>query len=254
VTKRGSEGGRGGRGGRGRAERAAGRRGRAAERASADPRGGERERQAEAGDSYHHGDLRRALVQGGLTLLARDGLAAFSLRALAQELGVSHAAPYRHFSSREELLAQIVRESMARFEEALASSAFVEGDDEENLYRLGEAYVAFYLDNPEILALFSLAPGELAERGGALGRILKAAPMAEPGEGEPDLMEDRTFMMLRRAAAAFQGKYPGLSERDVLLGFWAKAHGLAALLVSQRDWFAPEDLRSGLARVIRKAF
>lgn len=224
--------------------------------ARAEGRGEERARraEAEAGDSYHHGDLRRALIQGGLTLLARDGLAAFSLRALAQELGVSHAAPYRHFSSREELLAEIVRESMARFGEALASSAFVEGEDEENLYRLGEAYVTFYLDNPEILALFSLLPGELAERGGALGRILKASPMAEPGEDGPGLMEDRTFMMLRRAASAFLDKYPGLSERDVLLGFWAKAHGLAALLVSQPDWFAPEGLKSGLARVIRKAF
>jgi AcrR family transcriptional regulator len=209
---------------------------------------------ADRGDGYHREDLRRELLDRGLAQLARDGLAAFSMRELAQELGVSHAAPYRHFSSREELLAEIVREGMARFEEALGSSEFVEGEDEENLYRLGEAYVTFYLDNPEILALFSLLPGQLAERGGTLGRILKASPIADPIAGDLDLMEDGTFAMLRRAASAFLGKYPGLSEKDVLLGFWAKAHGLAALLVSQRDWFAPEDLKSGLSRVIRRAF
>jgi AcrR family transcriptional regulator len=245
MTKRGEDG-RGG----GRAARVPARAARAGKREAS--RASRETGRAAAGDGYHKEDLRRELLDRGLALLARDGLAAFSLRALAQELGVSHAAPYRHFASREELLAEIVRESMGRFEEALRSSVFVEGEDEENLYRLGEAYVAFYLDNPEILALFSILPGQLAERGGALGRILKASPLAD--SGGPDLMEDGSFMMLRRAASAFLEKYPGLSERDVLLGFWAKAHGLAMLLSSQPDWFAPEELRSGLARVIRRSF
>lgn len=213
-----------------------------------------REREEARGRPYHREDLRGELLERGLALLVRDGPGAFSLRALAQELGVSHAAPYRHFSSREELLAEIVREAMARFEEALLSSVVTRGDDEENLYRLGEAYVSFYLENPEILALFSLLPGNLAEEGGSLGRILGSSLIAGPGRGKHDLKEDAGFLALRRAASAFLGRYPGLSERDVLLGFWAKAHGLACLLTSQRDWFAPEDLRSGLARVIRRAF
>jgi AcrR family transcriptional regulator len=202
---------------------------------------------------YHHADLRRALLNRGLALLTRDGLAAFSLRALAQELGVSHAAPYRHFPSREALLAEIVRDSAARFQQALLASPVVEGDDEENLYRLGEAYVLFYLDNPAILSLFSVLPGMLAGASADLGKLF-ASPTADPCPADHDLMQDEAFLTLRRAASSFLGRYPGLSERDVLLGFWAKAHGLAALLVSRPDYFAPEDLRSGLARVIRKAF
>jgi len=186
--------------------------------------------------------------------LARAGLAAFSLRALAQELGVSHAAPYRHFSSREELLTAIVKESMERFEKALESSPFIEDDAEENIYRLGEAYVRFYLANPEILALFSILPGALSGETGGLVGILRTK---QASGGEPcalDPAKDHGFLTLRRAASAFLAKYPGLSERDVILGFWAKAHGLACLLASNPDWFKPEDLETGLARVIRRSF
>lgn len=140
----------------------------------------------------------------------------------------SPCAPYRHFASREALLAEIVRDSADRFEKALLASVVVEGDDEENLYSLGEAYVLFYIDNPAILALFSVLPGALASKGGELGRILGSPPPADPGCGDGDLLRDNGFLAMRRAASAFLGRYPTLSERDVLLGFWAKAHGLAA--------------------------
>ena len=82
-------------------------------------------------NGYHRENLRQELLDRGLALLARDGLAGFSLRALAKELGVSHTAPYRHFSTREQLLSEIVRESMNRFEQALMASIMVEGDDKE---------------------------------------------------------------------------------------------------------------------------
>jgi AcrR family transcriptional regulator len=204
--------------------------------------------------AYHHGDLRRKLLDRGLALIARDGLASFSLRSLAKELGVSHAAPYRHFSSREELLAEIVRESMDSFEKALLASVVIEGDNEENLYRLGEAYVRFYLANPEILTLFNILNGSASASQSGLFTVFRAKKMEGNDPYRPSLEEDHGFLTLRRAASAFLGKYPGLSERDVLLGFWAKAHGLACLLVSNPDWFAPEDINSGLARVIRRAF
>jgi hypothetical protein len=143
---------------------------------------------------------------------------------------------------------------MESFEKALLASVVIEGDDEENLYRLGEAYVRFYLANPEILTLFNLLNGSASAAQSGLVSILRAkkAEGNDPCALAPE--EDRGFLTLRRAASAFLDKYPGLSERDVLLGFWAKAHGLACLLVSNPDWFAPEDLNSGLARVIRRAF
>src|SRR5207244_8609625 len=56
---------------------------------------------------YHHGDLRNALIQVGLELLAEGGAAALDLRKVARKAGVSHAAPYRHFADKQALIAAI---------------------------------------------------------------------------------------------------------------------------------------------------
>ena len=61
-------------------------------------------------DSYQHGDLRAALIQGGLKLLSDGGVPALTLRAAAQLAGVSHAAPYRHFRDKDALIAAIAEE------------------------------------------------------------------------------------------------------------------------------------------------
>ena len=59
---------------------------------------------------YHHGDLRRALMDSADAILERDGPNALSLRAVAREAGVSPAAPYHHFKDKDELLSAIARE------------------------------------------------------------------------------------------------------------------------------------------------
>ena len=60
--------------------------------------------------TYHHGDLRRALLDAAVRHIATDGVDALSLRALARDVGVTHAAPYRHFESKGHLLAAIAEE------------------------------------------------------------------------------------------------------------------------------------------------
>jgi len=57
--------------------------------------------------SYHHGDLRNALLDAARTILEEESLAELSLRAVARKAGVSHAAPYRHFPNHEALLAEL---------------------------------------------------------------------------------------------------------------------------------------------------
>jgi AcrR family transcriptional regulator len=219
------------------------------ERAS---RGRPSPRAAGAIAAYHHGSLRQALIDGGIALLARVGPAGFSLRALAQELGVSHAAPYRHFASREELLAEIVAESWRRFNEAIAASASDAVSAEEKIYLLGEAYVRFFLAKPEMLYLFETLPNQLAAGGEELARIL--FPNGALGDADPDKPGEEGFNLLRLAVSGLMNRFPGLGPRDVVLGYWAKAHGLASLLVAQPDYFAPEGIESGLRRVLRQAF
>lgn len=225
-------------------------------------------------DSYHHKDLKAALLQEGRRLLVEEGLANFSLRRLAQRLGVSHGAPYRHFASREDLLVAMVDTAVNDFRQALARGlgsgqavgpgpqpiagqepAAAPADGEARLLALGEAYVFFYLENPEILNLFTVLPAQLSRAGEGLRALLgQPAEQAGPEPELPQAWNDPGFMILRQTAQAVLGRYPGLEERDVLLGFWAKVHGLACLLAVQPDWFAPGDLRQGVRRVLAAAF
>jgi AcrR family transcriptional regulator len=218
------------------------------------------------GNSYHHENLRAALIERGRTLLLRDGYAQFSMRRLAAELGVSHAAPYRHFPSREELIGAIIREDGARFDRALAAGVEDVSDPYERLYRLGEAYVFFFLDNPEVLHLFNALPGQIALQGEALATLFAAGfhgAEAHPedcvsrtgnGNGCSDYPDDEGYTLLREATQPFAGRFAGLSDREIILGYWAKVHGLASLLVGHTGVLPEEGLRDRVKVLVRTPF
>ncbi len=98
---------------------------------------------------YHHGDLRRALVDAARRLLEAEGPSALSLRAVAREAGVSPAAPYHHFKDKAELLDAVAHEGWeilgAQMSEAKSGAT---GPDQ--LTALGIAYVCFARDNPAL--------------------------------------------------------------------------------------------------------
>lgn len=99
--------------------------------------------------NYHHGNLVPVLKNAALRLIARHGVAAFKLRDAAREAGVSHAAPYRHFASREALLAAIaedgLRDLKAALEEARASHR---GNPLEAFLMTGSAFIVFAVSHP----------------------------------------------------------------------------------------------------------
>ena len=72
--------------------------------------------------SYHHGDLRRALIDAAIPVLREKGVVGLSLRELAGELGVSHGAPYRHFRNKSELLEGIAIVGYRELAEICSSS------------------------------------------------------------------------------------------------------------------------------------
>lgn len=99
--------------------------------------------------AYHHGDLRRALLQGALELLAEGGPAHLTMRAAAQRAGVSSAAPYRHFADKCAMLAAVAEEGFLALERACVASLDGAGDDPiENFWRRGVAYVRFAIEHP----------------------------------------------------------------------------------------------------------
>jgi AcrR family transcriptional regulator len=103
---------------------------------------------------YHHPALRAALLEAAEEELREFGTLGFSLRRIAIRAGVSHAAPYRHFRDREELLSALVWETQEAFTTALRDAReHGAGISNERLFRIGEAYLEFARENPERLSL-----------------------------------------------------------------------------------------------------
>jgi AcrR family transcriptional regulator len=167
-------------------------------------------------DTYHHGDLRRALVEQALRTIERDGLEELSLRAVARALKVSPRAPYRHFATKEELLAAVAVEGYAMWAAFLEVRIRGKKDAVERLRTVVEAYVLFAVEHP------------------AAFRVMYA-PYATVAETSPDLVRVRaeghagTLEAIRDAQAA-----GALRDGDPMLfalGLWSTMHGLAVLLV-----------------------
>jgi AcrR family transcriptional regulator len=92
---------------------------------------------------YHHGDLRAALVETAIGLIAERGVRGFSLAEASRRLGVSAAAPYRHFADRDELLAAVAVRSLQVFAAMVAEQTGDSQDPSQRLARMTRAYVRF---------------------------------------------------------------------------------------------------------------
>jgi AcrR family transcriptional regulator len=92
---------------------------------------------------YHHGDLKAALIDGAIELIAERGVRGFSLAELSRRIGVSMAAPYRHFPGRDELLAAVAVRALDVFGQALAAQASVADPPQQRLAAMASGYVRF---------------------------------------------------------------------------------------------------------------
>ena len=105
------------------------------------------------GRPYHHGDLRRALIEAGRRLLEREGSGALSLRAVAREAGVSAAAPYHHFKDRAALLYAVAHEGNVALNAAVAAAYEAGPPGHDRIVAVGLAYVRFALESPALYRL-----------------------------------------------------------------------------------------------------
>src|ERR1700688_3655419 len=108
-----------------------------------------RKEQGRAERGYHHGNLKEALLQAALNLIAQKGAAGFTFADAARMAGVSPAAPYRHFRDRDELLSSIAQRGLEQFE-AILTQAWDDGrpDTVTAFERVGKAYLAFAREEP----------------------------------------------------------------------------------------------------------
>jgi AcrR family transcriptional regulator len=166
---------------------------------------------------YHHGNLREALVEAALALVAEKGPAGLTIAEAARLAGVSPGAPYRHFRDAEALLAEVALRGFERFSAAL-SAAWNDGrpDPLRAFEALGRAYLGFAREEPAYYAA-----------------------MFEthiPFEAHPGLLSagERSFAILRQAADRLTATLPR-GERPpslmMALHVWAMSHGIASLFV-----------------------
>ncbi|GAA1912736.1 hypothetical protein GCM10009753_50940 [Streptantibioticus ferralitis] len=162
--------------------------------------------------SYHHGALRQALVDGAREILAERGHDQFSLNEVARRVGVSTSAPYRHFRSRDELLAAVAEQGYEVLHQCLERAATATADAGERLLCMGGAYVRFAQDHPDLfVTMFRGQPG-LGPVGHESFDVLLSA-----------VVEAQRCAVIPTAPSA------ELMARSV----WATVHGLAVLSLRQ---------------------
>lgn len=170
---------------------------------------------------YHHGNLRRTLLDAALALFVERGAFDFTLRELARAAGVTHNAPYRHFTGKADLLEALRAEGTAALAVAARAALAAAGDDPRRRVRaLGDAYLRFALAEPHRFRLMLHNPLGPAEA--------EAAIDPRPGTALGILRE--TLEDARKAGVARQD----LSARELALAAWALVHGLASLVVERQ--------------------
>jgi AcrR family transcriptional regulator len=106
---------------------------------------------------YHHGNLREALLEAAVALIGEVGPQSFTLREAARRAGVSHNAPYRHFASKDELLAAVAAEGFERLASAMRKAMVPAKSARERLELCGCGYVEFALHWPHhLMVMFDL--------------------------------------------------------------------------------------------------
>ncbi len=175
--------------------------------------------------SYHHGNLKQALLAAAVKVIGKVGPRAFTLREVARLAKVSHNAPYRHFQDKDELLAAVAAQGFDRLADSMITAAAPAGNALDALRLSGRGYVQFALEWPEHFSVMFEYCDSL--------------------DSYPDYAASgqRAFQVLLDNIAAAQkaGQLPAVDARMLALTAWSMVHGIAKLAIGHRLPFKTED-------------
>ncbi len=190
--------------------------------------------------TYHHGDLKRALTEAALALVAEKGPKGFTLTEAARRAGVSAAAPYRHFADKAQLLAAVATEGFVQLHEALSAAREGASDPKSRVIELGRAYVRWAVTHPDYyLSMFGT---ETVKR------------------DHPDLLVagGRTFGTLvdEITSCLEAGVLQGSDPLPLAGPMWSLVHGVASLAIGGDlcDVGLDEDPEALVVRAITEFF
>jgi AcrR family transcriptional regulator len=171
--------------------------------------------------SYHHGDLRRSLIEAASSLLSEDQHWDFSLREVARRAGVSHNAPYNHFAEKHSLLVEIAAACFRELRDRMRAAIDGVEDPKTALIKTAVVYVTFGLENP---ARYRLMFGSaLRTSSAASAELFEVA-----GEGTRAVLDE---IILRGASTGVFAASPRKKEelQVAVLTAWSTVHGLTML-------------------------
>lgn len=168
--------------------------------------------------AYHHGNLRETLVKAAIPLLAEHGIAGLSLREVARKVGVGHAAPYRHFGNKNDLVEAIAAVGYRKLKRGceLAEKKFP-ADPQQQLLDSGMRYLLFAAENPEIANIMFSGYLSLDNCGEELAIAADEA------------LNSLIGIIGNGQRAGIYGDYESF---DLTLAAWSMVHGLSMLIVS----------------------
>jgi len=167
---------------------------------------------------YHHGNLREALLEAAIRLIAEVGPTAFTLREVARRAGVSHNAPYRHFQDKDDLMAAVATQGFQELTEAMLKAVGQKSDARERLKQAGLGYVTFALRRPEHFT------------------VMFDAPRSKKEHPEAAAAGEKAFGTLLAFVKSCQDEdaLPGGDTLTFALLAWSMVHGIAKLAITGR--------------------
>jgi AcrR family transcriptional regulator len=172
--------------------------------------------------SYHHGDLRRALIVAARALVTENQDWTFSLRQVARRAGVSHNAPYNHFPEKQELLAAIAADAFDILRERLVAAVAPIENPREALIACAHEYVQSGIENPALYRLMFGPALPTAKHRPVVAR--------DSGYRARAVLEE---IVLRGARSGALAASPDSKEEiaSAVLSLWSAVHGLTMFVI-----------------------
>ncbi len=182
-------------------------------------------RESQKQGPYHHGQLRQALLDAALHLITEHGIDSLTLREVARQAGVSHAAPYHHFVDKSALVEAVVVECFHALTQALREAILASSTPVERLSILGQAYVRFALEHAGAFRLMYRPERSHSS--------MPEKPEYFANSSLIDEAANATYQILTDAIMACQeaGFIPAGDPGLLALAAWSTAHGLAVLIL-----------------------
>lgn len=193
-------------------------------------------------NSYHKENLKQELIEAGIRIVAEEGFGALTLRRLAKECNVSHAAPYKHFQNKEEILLALSEYAHQQFAASLSKTldSIPDKDAETRIIELGKSYIEFLMERPYYMKVLFI--------GDATDTLSGDTPC---GMTKPDMPLD----IFRKTAIEYlkAAKIPPEHYEYSLVSMWGIVYGLTLILVNG-NWKPREEWKTAVEKILRGGF